>query len=105
MLIARTDADAPKHQGISYFAIDMHQGGVDIRPLREITGRALFNEVFLTDARTADDALIGGLNNGWAVANTTLAKPACEATKSKECSVWKWSDTTPQPTIHREYHR
>ena len=73
MLIARTDPDAPKHQGISYFAIDMHQDGVEVRPLREITGRALFNEVFLTDARTADDALIGGLNNGWAVANTTLA--------------------------------
>ncbi len=73
MLIARTNADAPKHQGISYFAIDMHQPGVDIRPLREMTGRALFNEVFLTDARVADDALIGDRNNGWAVANTTLA--------------------------------
>jgi alkylation response protein AidB-like acyl-CoA dehydrogenase len=73
MLIARTDPDVPKHQGISYFAIDMHQPGADVRPLRELTGRALFNEVFLTDARVPDDALIGGLNNGWAVANTTLA--------------------------------
>ncbi|MHB1488628.1 MAG: acyl-CoA dehydrogenase family protein [Acidimicrobiales bacterium] len=73
MLIARSDPDVPKHQGITYFAIDMHQNGVDVRPLREMTGRALFNEVFLTDARVADDALIGGLNNGWAVANTTLA--------------------------------
>jgi alkylation response protein AidB-like acyl-CoA dehydrogenase len=72
MLIARTNPDAPKHQGISYFALDMHQDGIDIRPLREITGRALFNEVFLTDARTHDDTVIGGLNNGWAVANTTL---------------------------------
>jgi alkylation response protein AidB-like acyl-CoA dehydrogenase len=72
MLIARTDVDSPKHQGISYFAINMHQPGVDVRPLREITGRALFNEVFLTEARTGDDTLIGGLNNGWAVANTTL---------------------------------
>lgn len=72
MLIARTDTEAPKHQGISYFAIDMHQDGVDIRPLREITGRALFNEVFLTEARTGDDTVIGGLNNGWAVANSTL---------------------------------
>ncbi|MCC5953087.1 MAG: acyl-CoA dehydrogenase family protein [Acidimicrobiia bacterium] len=73
MLIARTDADLPKHKGITYFAIEMDQDGVDIRPLREITGRALFNEVFLSDARVSDDALIGGLNNGWAVANTTLA--------------------------------
>lgn len=73
MLLARTNPDAPKHQGISYFAFEMHQGGVDVRPLKEMTGRALFNEVFLTDARASDDAIIGGLNNGWAVANTTLA--------------------------------
>ncbi len=72
MLIARTDSDVPKHQGITYFAIDMHQPGVDVRPLREMTGRALFNEVFLSDARVPDDAVIGGRNNGWAVANTTL---------------------------------
>jgi alkylation response protein AidB-like acyl-CoA dehydrogenase len=73
MLIARTDPDSPKHQGISYFAIDMHQDGMDVRPLREMTGRALFNEVFISDARTGNDTLIGGLNNGWAVANSTLA--------------------------------
>jgi alkylation response protein AidB-like acyl-CoA dehydrogenase len=72
MLIARTNPNVPKHQGITYFAIDMHQPGIDIRPLKEMTGRAMFNEVFLTDARVADDAMIGGKNNGWAVANTTL---------------------------------
>jgi alkylation response protein AidB-like acyl-CoA dehydrogenase len=72
MLIARTDPDVPKHQGITYFALDMHQKGVDIRPLVEMTGHAMFNEVFLEEATTDDDALIGGLNNGWAVANTTL---------------------------------
>ena len=72
MLIARTNPDSPKHQGITWFACDMHQEGVDIRPLKEMTGRALFNEVFLSDARVPDDATIGGLNNGWAVANTTL---------------------------------
>jgi alkylation response protein AidB-like acyl-CoA dehydrogenase len=72
MLLARTDVDVPKHQGITYFALPMHQPGVEVRPLREMTGRALFNEVFLTDARVADDALIGGENRGWAVANTTL---------------------------------
>lgn len=73
MLIARTDSDVPKHQGISYFAIEMDQPGVDVRPLREMTGRALFNEVFLTDAIVADDAMISGKGNGWAVANATLA--------------------------------
>jgi len=72
MLLARTDPDVPKHQGISYFAFEMHQPGVEVRPLKEMTGHALFNEVFLTDARVADSALIGGANNGWAAANTTL---------------------------------
>src|SRR6202522_937736 len=72
MLLARTDPDVPKHQGISYFAFNMLQDGVDVRPLKEMTGHALFNEVFITDARVADAALIGGGNNGWAVANTTL---------------------------------
>src|SRR3954452_10123360 len=73
MLLARTDADVPKHQGITYFALEMGQPGVEVRPLREMTGRAMFNEVFFSDARVSDDATIGGLNNGWAVANTTLA--------------------------------
>jgi alkylation response protein AidB-like acyl-CoA dehydrogenase len=72
MLLARTDAEAPKHQGISYFAIDMHQTGIEVRPLREMTGRSMFNEVFLTDARVGDDAIIGDRNGGWAVANSTL---------------------------------
>ena len=72
MLIARTNPNVPKHQGITYFAIDMHQPGIDVRPLREMTGRAMFNEVFLTDARVGDEAMIGGKNNGWAVANSTL---------------------------------
>ncbi len=73
MLIARTDPDASKHAGISYFAFDMDQVGVEIRPLREMTGRAMFNEVFIDGARVPDWNMIGGLNNGWAVANTTLA--------------------------------
>jgi alkylation response protein AidB-like acyl-CoA dehydrogenase len=72
MLIARTSPDAPKHQGITYFAIDMHQPGVEVRPLREMTGHAMFNETFLTEARVPDAAIIGDRNNGWAVANTTL---------------------------------
>ena len=72
MLIARTDSDVPKHQGITWFAFDMHQEGVEVRPLREMTGHAMFNEVFLSEARVPDAAVIGGLHNGWAVANTTL---------------------------------
>ena len=73
MLIARTDPDAPKHAGITYFAFDMDQPGVEVRPLREMTGRAMFNEVFIDGARVPDWNMIGGLNNGWAVTNTTLA--------------------------------
>jgi alkylation response protein AidB-like acyl-CoA dehydrogenase len=72
MLIARTDPELPKHQGITYFALEMRQDGVEVRPLREMTGHAMFNEVFLTDARVADGAIIGGRGKGWAVANTTL---------------------------------
>ena len=73
MLIARTDPDAPKHKGITYFGIDMHQPGIEVVPLREMTGAALFNEVFLTDARTPADSVIGDYGQGWTVANTTLA--------------------------------
>jgi alkylation response protein AidB-like acyl-CoA dehydrogenase len=73
MLMARTDFHAPKHAGISWFALPLDQPGVTIRPLREMTGRALFNEVFFDDARVPDAARIGDLGQGWAVANTTLA--------------------------------
>jgi alkylation response protein AidB-like acyl-CoA dehydrogenase len=72
MLLARTAPDLPKHKGITYFRFDMTQPGVEIRPLKEMTGRALFNEVFIDNARCHDDDIIGGLNNGWAAANTTL---------------------------------
>ena len=72
MLLARTDQDAPKHQGITYFAFDMDQPGVDVRPLREMTGRALFNEVFIDEALVSNADVIGEVGTGWAVANTTL---------------------------------
>jgi alkylation response protein AidB-like acyl-CoA dehydrogenase len=72
MLLARTDVDVPKHAGISWFAFSLDQPGVIVRPLVEITGHALFNEVFFDDAVVPDADLIGGLNNGWAVAQTTL---------------------------------
>ncbi len=73
MLIARTDPHAPKHRGLSYFALPMKQDGVDVRPLREMTGRTFFSEVFMDDARVHDDAMIGAAGDGWRVANTTLA--------------------------------
>lgn len=72
ILIARTAPDLPKHRGISYFVFPMRQDGVEIRPLREMTGRALFNEVFIDEARVPHDHLVGELNDGWRVANTTL---------------------------------
>ena len=71
-LLTRTDPDAPKHKGISYLLVPMNQPGVEVRPLREMTGRAMFNEVFIDEARVPAANIIGGLNNGWAVANTTL---------------------------------
>jgi alkylation response protein AidB-like acyl-CoA dehydrogenase len=73
LLIARTDWDQPKHSGISYFILPMHQPGVEVRPIKQMTGEAHFNEVFLTDARTPADHLIGELNDGWRVLRTALA--------------------------------
>jgi len=72
ILIARTDWDVPKHRGLSYFLVDMTTPGVEARPLRQITGVAHFNETFLTDVRIPTENLLGGLNNGWGVAQTTL---------------------------------
>jgi alkylation response protein AidB-like acyl-CoA dehydrogenase len=72
MLLARTDFDVPKHKGISWFAFPLDQPGVTIRPLREMTGHAVFNEVFLDEAVCDDADLIGGAGNGWAVTQTTL---------------------------------
>ena len=71
--LARTDPDAPKHKGITYFLIDMTSPGLVVRPLREITGDELFNEVFLDDVFVPDEMVVGEVNQGWRLARTTLA--------------------------------
>ena len=72
MLLARTDPEVPKHQGLTYFVLDMRQAGVDVRPLRQMTGDAEFNEIFFTDARVPDHERIGAPGEGWRVAIGTL---------------------------------
>jgi len=72
MLVARTDADAPKHKGLTYFLLDMEQDAVQVRPLRQITGESEFNEIFMEEARIPDENVVGGVGNGWTVAITTL---------------------------------
>ena len=72
MLLARSDPDVPKHKGLTYFILDMEQDAVDVRPLRQITGEAEFNEIFMEDAYVPDENVVGGVGNGWMVGITTL---------------------------------
>ena len=72
MLVARTDPDAPKHQGLTYFLMDMEQDGIEVKPLVQITGEAEFNEIFMEEAYIPDENVVGEVGSGWAVAITTL---------------------------------
>jgi alkylation response protein AidB-like acyl-CoA dehydrogenase len=72
MLLTRTDPEQPKHRGLTYFLVDMHAPGVEVRPLRQLTGEAEFNEVYFTDARIPDSLRIGPVDEGWRVAVATL---------------------------------
>ncbi len=73
MLVARTDWDVPKHKGVSFFWFPMRQPGVEVRPIKQITGEAHFNEVFITDARVPAANMLGDVNDGWRVLQTALA--------------------------------
>jgi 3-oxochol-4-en-24-oyl-CoA dehydrogenase len=89
--IARTDPEAPKHDGISYFLVDMSAPGVEVRPLREITGDSMFNQVFLDEVFVPDDCLVGDVNGGWRVARTTLANERVSLSQS-----WTFGSGVPE---------
>jgi alkylation response protein AidB-like acyl-CoA dehydrogenase len=80
--IARSDPAAPRHDGITYFLVNMSAPGVEVRPLREITGESLFNQVFLDDVFVPDDCVVGEVNGGWRIARTTLANERVSLSKS-----------------------
>jgi alkylation response protein AidB-like acyl-CoA dehydrogenase len=89
--IARTDPAAPRHDGISYFLVDMSSPGVEVRPLREITGDSLFNQVFLDDVFVPDDCVVGEINGGWRIARTTLANERVSLSRS-----WSFGSGVPE---------
>ena len=89
--IARTDPRAPRHDGISYFLVDMASPGIDVRPLREITGDASFNQVFLDNVFVPDDCLVGEVNGGWRIARTTLANERVSLSQS-----WTFGSGVPE---------
>ena len=110
ILVARTDPTVPKHQGLTYFVLDMTDRGVDVRPLRQLTGEAEFNEVFLTDVRVADAHRLGAVGDGWKVANATLtnervaiggqAAPRESGMVGKVAATWRDRPELRRPGLH-----
>jgi len=113
--LTRTDPDVPKHAGLTYFVLDMTAAGVDVRPLRQITGEAEFNEVFLSDVRTPDEQRLGEIGNGWRVAQTTLmnervaiggaALPREAGVIAAVCAAWRDRPELRTPEAHAELIR
>jgi alkylation response protein AidB-like acyl-CoA dehydrogenase len=89
--IARTDPAAARHDGITYFLLDMHSPGVEVRPLREITGDSMFNQVFLDEVFVPDDCVVGDVNGGWRIARTTLANERVSLARS-----WTFGSGVPE---------
>ena len=111
MLVARTNPDVPKHDGLTYFLLDMQSPGVEVRPLYQITGEAEFNEVFLTDVRIPNDRILGREGQGWRVAITTLMNErvaiggmgAAKKGAGVNAQIRKlWTDRTPGDSAHAE---
>jgi alkylation response protein AidB-like acyl-CoA dehydrogenase len=115
ILVARTDPDLPKHQGLTYFVCDMTDPGVEVRPLRQITGEAEFNEVFLTRVRIPDAQRLGAVGDGWKVAQTTLmnervaigggASPRESGIIAPVASAWREQPELRDPAAHDELMR
>lgn len=102
LLLARTDWDAPKHQGLSYFVIDMRQPGVEVQPLKQMNGYASFNQVFFNDAEVKAEHLVGKLGQGWTVAMTTLAHERRRADGLRSGRADVASEARQRGTIHEE---